>query len=213
MDSVYDLHAPKLAEFGYYPLSIMPGAKFPGHNVPSLGEFEKTSGWQHPRRPIDTSPQPGAGIGLRCGRQPDGTNVVALDVDRDDLALAFLDIFRATVMKEGQRGLTAFFRSSQPISSHDFKINGCVAIQVLSDGRQTVLPPSIHPDIRRPYTWSSKFDLYSVKPADLPELPADYVERIEAILAPFGYQPEPAKPERPKQTAAPTTRRAARSKS
>jgi hypothetical protein len=69
-----------------------------------------------------------------------------------------------------------------------------MAVQVLSDGTQTVLPPSVHPDTKRPYVWAGRFSLYDVRPSDLPELPEDYIERIEAILRPLGYAPEPEKP-------------------
>jgi hypothetical protein len=192
--SVYNEHAPKLIERGFYPLVIGPGTKKPQHYVPSLSEFHDTAGWTHEARPPDTSPQPGAGVGLRCGKQPDGTYVVALDWDRDDAAIAAMETFPPGVAKEGARGFTTLYRSRRPIPTRPFKINGAMAVQVLSDGTQTVLPPSVHPDTKRPYVWAGRFSLYDVRPSDLPELPEDYIERIEAILRPLGYAPEPEKP-------------------
>jgi hypothetical protein len=192
--SVYDTNAPKLVERGFYPLPIVPGTKTPGHWIPSLGRYVKTVGWTDIKRPVETSPQPGAGTGLRLGLQPDGTYTVALDWDHEGAALMALDKFPATVMKEGRRGLTLFYRSKTPVPSHDIKIDGVVVVQILGEGRQTVLPPTIHPDTRRPYTWGSKFSLYDIKPGDLVELPDDYRERMEAILRPLGYEPDPEKP-------------------
>jgi putative DNA primase/helicase len=64
-------------------------------------------------------------------------------------------------------------------------------VQVLSDGRQTVVPPSVHPDIRRPYTWTSQYTLYTISSGELPALPDDYIEKIESLLRPLGYEPTP----------------------
>jgi hypothetical protein len=189
--STYDLHAPQLLARGFFPLSIGPGTKKPQHFVPSLNEFHDTAGWTHPARRPETSPQPGAGIGVRLGKQTDGTYVIALDWDNEDAAIAAMDEFPPTVTKEGRRGFTAFYRSSNPIPSRDFKLRGHVAVQVLSDGRQTVVPPSVHPDIRRPYTWTSEYTLYSVSTGELLALPGDYVEKIESILRPLGYEATP----------------------
>jgi RecA-family ATPase len=197
-ESIFDAFAPKLKAKGYYPLSIAPGTKTPGHYVPSLSQYEKTSGWTHPRRPIETMPQPGAGVGVRLGLQPDGTYIVALDWDSDDAACAAIDVFPPAPSKAGKRGFTNFYRCSQPIESRDFKINDCAVVQVLATGRQTVAPPSIHPDTRQPYTWTSSTTLYDINPSELPELPADYVEKIQSILRPLekpehtnGHDPEP----------------------
>jgi hypothetical protein len=193
--SAYDTHAPQLLARGFFPLSIGPGTKKPQHFVPSLNEFHDTQGWTHPARRPETSPQPGAGVGVRLGKQSDGTYVVALDWDNDAAAVDAMDVFTPTVTKEGQRGFTAFYRSSNPVPSRDFRINGHVAVQVLSDGRQTVVPPTLHPEVNRPYVWTSKFTLYNAAVGDLPTLPDDYIAQIETILRPLGYEAEAPKPE------------------
>jgi Bifunctional DNA primase/polymerase, N-terminal len=193
--SAYDIHAPQLVAHGFFPLAIGPDTKKPQHYVPSLGEFRDTVGWTHPERRPETSPQPDAGIGVRLGRQAVGIHVVALDWDHDEAAITAMDIFLPTVTKEGQRGFTAFYKSVSAVPTRDFRLNGHVAVQVLSDGRQTVVPPSVHPDTKRPYTWTSKHNLYNVPAAELPALPDDYIEKIESILRPLGYEPEPPKTE------------------
>jgi putative DNA primase/helicase len=193
--STYDLHAPQLLVGGFFPLSIGPGTKKPQHFVPSLNEFHDTRGWTHLARRPETSPQPGAGISARMGKQSNGTYVVALDWDNDKAAVDAMVSFAPTVTKEGQRGFTAFYRSSNPVPSRDFKINGLVAVQVLSDGRQTVVPPTMHPDVNRPYVWTSKFTLYNTAVGDLPILPDDYIARIETILRPLGYEADAPEPE------------------
>jgi RecA-family ATPase len=183
MLSVYDTHAPKLLAIGAHPLVIAPGTKKPAY-----------AGWTDPGKEAVTVPQPDAGIGARLGKQANGTYLVAIDWDNDEAALAALEKFPPAVMKEGARGLTMIYKSYTPVSSRDFQAKGVTVVQVLSDGRQSVLPPSIHPDTKRPYVWTSKFSLYDLPHIDdLPSLPHDYLERIEKIIAPLGYQPEPEK--------------------
>ena len=63
--------------------------------------------------------------------------------------------------------------------------------QVLSSGRQTVLPPTLHPDTGAPYTWESKFTLYDVQRDELPLLPENYLELLKEMLGPLGYVEEP----------------------
>jgi hypothetical protein len=101
----------------------------------------------------------------------------------------------SAISKQGKRGFTTFHRSPKEIPSRDFRIGDVVAVQVLSDGRQTVLPPSVHPETGRPYTWSDKWTLYNCNVGDLPVLPGDYVERIETILRPLGYECAPEQPQ------------------
>jgi AAA domain len=47
------------------------------------------------------------------------------------------------------------------------------------------VPPSIHLDTRRPYNWTNGASLYDTPLDQLPQLPADYRERIMAL----GYKP------------------------
>jgi hypothetical protein len=189
-ESVYDVNAPLLRERGYYCHPIGPGSKRPAHFVPSTNQYAPIPGWNHERRPMETSPQPGAGIGLRTGLQPDGTHVVAIDWDNLNAAIEGMTEIPSPVSKEGSRGCTTFYRSQQPIPSRDFRVNGIVAVQILSDGRQTVLPPSLHPDTGKQYIWADKYNLYNCAASDLPLLPDDYIARIEKILRPLGYEPD-----------------------
>ena len=195
--SIYDVNASWLRTRGYYVHPIGPGTKEPQYFVPSTGKYEGIRGWTHLARPMETSPQPGAGIGLRTGKQPNGEWVAAIDWDNEDAAIASMDVPELTspISKQGKRGFTTFHRSANEVPSRDFRIGDVVAVQVLSDGRQTVLPPTVHPETGRPYTWSDKWTLYNCNVGDLPALPDDYVERIENILCPLGYEPEPEKPQ------------------
>jgi hypothetical protein len=150
--------------------------------MPSTKKFVGLGDWQRRPQPL-TTPQPGAGIGVRC----DG-GLVAIDYDDDDAALrASETLGDSPVNKAGRRGWTSFFRSSTPVPSEDFvDANGVLALQVLSVGRQTVLPPSVHPDSGQPYQWTNGKSLYDTPLDALPELPADYRDRLVAL----GYVPK-----------------------
>ena len=63
-----------------------------------------------------------------------------------------------------------------------FRVDGKCVVQILSVGRQTVLPPTVHPDTQKPYYWLDAHSLDSTSLENLPELPADYVERIKGII-------------------------------
>jgi hypothetical protein len=117
--STYDIHAPQLLARGFFPLSIGPGTKKPQHFVPSLNQYRDTTGWTHPARPPETSPQPGAGIGVRLGEQADGTYVVALDWDDAEAAIIAIKVWPPTVTKEGSADLPHSIdpRSQSPLGT------------------------------------------------------------------------------------------------
>jgi hypothetical protein len=127
---------------------------------------------------------------VRCGN-----GLVAIDYDDEDAALRASEVLGdSLVNKAGRRGWTAFFRADFPVPSEDFvDANGTLALQVLGVGRQTVLPPSVHPDTGQPYRWTNGKSLYDTPLDALPELPADYRERLLAL----GYQSGRAVKEEP----------------
>ena len=140
-------------------------------------------GWNTRLHPI-TNPQPGANVGVRCG---DG-GLIAFDFDDDETALAISEVFpESPVNKVGQRAWTSFYRADSDTPSEDFyDTNGKKVLQILSSGRQTVIPPSIHPDTKQPYRWRNGHSLYDTALHDLPSLPRDYRERILKL----GYAPQ-----------------------
>jgi len=95
------------------------------------------------------------------------------------------------VKKAGAKGETRFYYGPS-IASQNWSLDGNRVIEVIGPGRQTVLPPSIHPDTQQPYRWLTPDTLEDVQPQDLPALPEDIAEQITAVLAPFGYRPPPS---------------------
>jgi hypothetical protein len=73
--------------------------------------------------------------------------------------------------------------------SKPFSIGNNRVLDLLAHGRQTVVPPSIHPDIGQPYHWLGSETLETVPIDALPLLPDNIVEILATALAPFGYEP------------------------
>src|SRR5262249_18515640 len=156
------------------PLGFEP-KKAPVRFVPELGKFVLYKYWSLDQAPV-SSPQPGAGIGIRCG----DNGIIGLDFDDDDAALIISDVLpEPLVCKVGERGWTAFYQADFHVPSENFyDPNGRLVMQVLGRGRQTVIPPSIHPDTKKPYYWPNGRSLFDTLPNEHTLLPRDYRELI-----------------------------------
>jgi len=177
VSSIYDVNAPLLIGNGHFPIIVGPGTKAPHRYIPSECRYKLQVGWPTLNEPILT-PQPNANIGVRCGK-----GFVALDLDDDEAALKISAEFPdSPVNKVGQRGWTAFYRADFAVPSEDVHdSDGNLVCQILSDGRQTVIPPSIHPDTKQPYRYTNGRSLQDTTLSELPLLPRDYRERIMAL--------------------------------
>lgn len=195
MSSPFAQTGPALLAAGYSPLPIMPGGKAPGRY--------DANGWRPQRKWSERCDKPAlpnvvrgwtgwpdAGVGIALGR-----NVVAIDIDTDDPdARARIEAVLpvSPVGKRGRRGVTYFYRGdTNKIRSRAFKIDGQGIVDLLAHGKQTVLPPSIHPVTGEPYHWlPGMASLDEVSATDLPELPDDIADRIAAALGPLGHEIE-----------------------
>jgi Bifunctional DNA primase/polymerase, N-terminal len=190
--SIFDIHWPQYRAIGLYTVPIGPGSKAP-HVFTGMVNDEPTyvlmAHWT--QRSQTTSPQPGAGSGLLCGKSDDPDWVIiALDFDNEEIALKLYDrLPDSQIGKIGQRGDTRFYKARKgAVASRKFRINKRTVFEILAAGCQTVLPPTIHPDINSPYRWSSDNTLLNRDWRDLPELPDNVVEIVEEVLRPFGYE-------------------------
>src|SRR5712671_2564590 len=153
----YDLFHDRLIERGYAAIPIIPGTKKPGRYF--AGMWIGLSNWQ--RRFANGFPssedlirwgEGNAGIGVLGGYR----GLIAVDVDTDDVVLR--DAIMSTlppspVRKSGKKGETLFFHGPG-IKSQSWDIDKRRVVDLIGPGRQTVLPPTIHPDIGRPYRWT-----------------------------------------------------------
>lgn len=108
-------------------------------------------------------------IGLCLGPE---SGIIALDIDTDDKE-TLKKCPQSPVVKRGKKGETRLFKynGEEAIKRHD------LSIEVLSLGNQTVMPPSIHPDTKKPYTFTT-FNLYPDHWDELPDLNNDFYQSL-----------------------------------
>jgi hypothetical protein len=197
MMGAYAQCAERLIERGFAAVPIMPGTKRPGFFF--AGMWIGLANWQ---RRFSGGPPPESererwatgdtGVGVVAGQASHG--LIAVDIDSEDPAIqaALKNVLPPThVRKTGARGETLFYHGPEITQSHSWNIAGTRVVDLIGPGRQTVLPPTIHPDTGAPYRWSGSESLEDLQPHELPTLPSDIAEQITAALLPLGYRPEP----------------------
>jgi hypothetical protein len=171
----WDANALQYLAHGYSVIPLMPRQKGP-----------KLGGWSNYCEQLmdpDTARQhcgKNNNIGLCLGP---ASNLCAVDIDTDDPELIkkiekLLPV--SPLRKKGAKGYTVFYRYNgmDSKSVKDDKGNG---LDFLSKGRQTVLPPSIHPSGIE-YQWLTSTTLLDVDKKDLPELPITAIEQVLALF-------------------------------
>ena len=134
--------------------------------------------------------------------------LVIVDRDNDDPAVrdALRPVFKRIysrggipVAKFGSKGCTAFFRwEGDAFRNRSFSDkDGVVLLEISGAGRETVVPPSIHPKTDRQYRWVTPRTLLDTSPHELPRLLPKDVQAIEETLAPFMPPPREPVPIRP----------------
>jgi Bifunctional DNA primase/polymerase, N-terminal len=186
--------AARLVEREYSIVPIAPGTKSPGHI--RSNEWRPMCDWQRfaERQPSRFElavwcTYPDAGIGVVADTA--GWRVVAIDIDSDDATIAAAIIAAippTTVIKKGAKGSARFYRGPAVVRSKSWRVHGNVQVcDLIGPGRQTVVPPSVHPSTGRPYRWIGPDALEDTDPGDLPELTPEHVAAIDEALRPFGY--------------------------
>jgi len=155
----------KYFDMGYSPIPVA----FKGKN-PTINEWQKFCENKPTQEQIDKWDElKQTNIGITCGK---ASGIIVLDIDTDDKDFAN-KLPPSPVRRRGQKGEARFFRYSPSIKSARFPF-----LDVLSDGRQILVPNSIHP-AGMPYVWLTPDTLLNVRPEELPELPADFLDLIE----------------------------------
>jgi hypothetical protein len=194
----FELHAERLFERGYQVVPIIPGTKKPGFYAgwKWIGLKDWTRRYNgraslHAERKVWG--RNGAGIGVLAG--PASGDLVGIDIDSEDpeLVTALLTVLPPTEFKKtGAKGETRFYRGPGVVS-HTWSIDGRRVVEIIGPGRQTVLPPTVHPDTQQPYRWLGSAMLEDHTPQELPELSVGIIAAIDGVLEPFGYRaPVPA---------------------
>lgn len=141
------------------------------------------------------SEYPRANIGILTRERP------SIDIDAPHIWDAIGDLVPPTPhAKRGARGFTLIYsrHPTDPVRRTRTFVDPfkrAMLLEVLADGRQTVLPPSIHPDSGQPYQWIATSEFMSrwgfMVPVPLnhitpPPLSQAVVDAIEARLAELG---------------------------
>jgi hypothetical protein len=172
---------------GYVPVPLAPGSK-----SPLLDDWQR---WHLPTRdmPWDawtlSSDQvaawmrnhPVAGLGVQHGE------LIGVDIDADELVNDVMGVLPPTpCAKRGRKGCTLFYRNTAGLRSEDFRAPDRRAlVQVLSHGKQSAIPPTVHPETGQPYTWLGT-PLWDLVPGQLPELTALHRVALERLCVRHG---------------------------
>jgi hypothetical protein len=183
-----------LVQRGYAAIPIIPGSKTPGFLrgrtwVKLTGWSQKFSNGLPTKREQELWSAGDTGVGVVAG--PPSNSLVAVDIDTDDDAIraALRGVLPSTpVRKRGAKGETLFYHGPTVSESKSWNVNNRRVVDLIGPGRQTVLPPSIHPTTGTPYVWLSEESLESWAPSQLPVLTLDVIQRITQALVPFGYE-------------------------
>lgn len=211
----------ELLNLGYSVIPVSPGEKFPGAFV--NGHWQPLAGWQRFRasRPtvVDVmrwKSWPDAGVGIPLGWPVgDGTIVIAIDLDMRDpaqVARAVAALPKTPMSKTGAKGETLFFRAPPETKTgvydrilDEVDDKGKRKRERLADflaaGRQTVAPPSAHPDGNGlTYRWLRG----PVAAADLPLFDERAMKAFQNVMRSLGW------PDTPQDNAPPGVTRAPR---
>jgi hypothetical protein len=156
-------HALALAACGLRVLPIRPGQKYPPMNS-----------WQHA---ATCDPKiitnwfkglyEGFGVGIAMGRQPDGRNLFALDIDRHDGAIDGWETFADLVGENaelpdtaqsltGSGGMHLIFDGGNTVVTNGAASQVGPGLDIRGEGGQIVVAPTTHPN-GRPYTWEDGY--------------------------------------------------------
>lgn len=186
----------KFIERGISVVPIAPGSKKPGqwsqeHGWRGMGDWTRFA----KRLPTELELEhwytwPDAGIGVVLGPV---SNLTCLDKDYDipnggnDALQAIIPY--SPVAKKGEKGWTRFYQFNGERSC-SFDVGGARVLDVLADGRQTVIPPTVHPS-GCSYVWITEESLDSILTTnELPRLPADFLDQVARVLAPYQTEPD-----------------------
>lgn len=192
-DNIFGTYAPLYYEKN---LSVIPLKHYLAKSKDgktSLGKAPAISTWsQWANKPIPPALQAqwlntfsNNNIGIALGPQS-GVMIVDIDVEDEGLQRVIQNCLpKSPWVRTGKKGCAIAYRYNPAIhEGKGFKIyehgSDHPLVEILSEGQQVVLPPSIHPETLKPYTATS--NLYEVVD-NLPPLPNDIEERLRSALS------------------------------
>jgi len=179
---IYKQQAHKYLQLGLSPIPLKTGGQSKHPAIKAWTEFSKRLPTEEE---VDSWCQnfPSAGLGIVLGR---ASGIVALDIDTDDEFVLNL-LPSSPCRKRGAKGETRFFLYTEGLISK--KILGIV--ELLSDGSQTVMPGSIHPETGTAYEFLSGSIGFEDRD-QLQELPSNIHEIMESLRGTLPKEEEQA---------------------
>lgn len=156
--------------------------------IPLKGKIPITKSWQ---KHCNTLPSPSEkklylskienSIGLPLGPC---SGVIAIDIDStDEEEVRIIEklLPPSPIVKVGKKGETRFYKYNGE-QAKKLSRGGRMVIELLSTGNQTVLPPSIHPDTKKPYYYKTKHKIESYDLSKLSALPNGIMDEIDRAI-------------------------------
>lgn len=175
-----------LATSGYHVVPLVAGSK-----------AARDKEWQNLRItpaqiPKFFDPKSDPGVGLLTGTEVSpGVYLVGIDIDVNDPDLirnARLAFDGDPPAKFGQKGMTFLARMPAPAKKRIMRRKDPITkstkqvVEILATGQQTVIPPTIHPETKKPYVWQGQ-SLLDCDPRDLPEFNDRVLFEIELAVS------------------------------
>ena len=193
--SPFSLSGPAIWENSFTPIPLVPREKRPGQWFGEAQGWRGMSDWSQFQdesvqewRLLQWCDWPEANIGVIHGE-----HFIGIDFDNDPIGchpgikeiLARLD--GTIVRRLGQKGYIQYFRCDGGVHTAVYRTEEGNALEVLGAGRQSVLPPSIHPDTKKAYQWITEDTLENTALGDLPLLCSETMGKIENLLKSLGW--------------------------
>lgn len=166
--------AEQLQRNSYRPVVLLEGSKRPLHND-----------WRN-REPNFGDWQNGRGVGVLGGYR----GLVPIDIDTRDAKIVeaiMAALPKPLVTVKGRRGVKLFYQDRTGLITKGRKFRdreSGMLCEVLTTG-QAVVPPTLHPEIGKPFRYTSAATLLDTSVDELPAITPQHIEALEAALAPW----------------------------
>lgn len=194
VNSPYTSVAETIIDNGFCAIPVKPESKRPGNFTQGAwyGDLDWTRFCDRLPTEIETNiwtTWPDAGVCIAIDHE---LKVVDIDTDEEPILEAIKAVLpESPVAKRGKKGVSYFYRGSPEIKNRPYRIRRADGtdepiLDLLAHGRQTVIPPTVHPDTGEPYIWITEDTLSDVSIEDLPVLPDDIADLLEEAITQFG---------------------------
>lgn len=189
-DSPFAQAYEQLGALGYHVIPCLPRDKAPGER--SNGRWRALTAWPQFKDRAPTvfeitawKSWAEANVGIVVGTTIGAHRLLVVDIDShdpDEVAEIQSAIPASPMIKTGAKGASLFYRAPPTLTSKGYNVKGKRVVDILASGRQTVMPPSVHPH-GPTYRWLAG----PVAAHELPLFDETCLERLEDTLEHLGW--------------------------